>query len=488
MKLLVVGIDGGTADVFDAFDMPFWASLRKSDVTFDVTEDLNQRGWARMLSGKGAEETGGLYMRPAMDASRKFSISYGYKDLAKTPGFTPIWKLAEAAGARVGMMNVPTTSPAQPVNGFYISGGGGGIMQGGLPENAAYPPELAQQLNDLGYVFDTRLGAQSFKTHQQLFERLDSMLDARARCFSEIALQQQIDFGFLTFRAPTVLMYLAMSEIAHIMRLPLDHPDRRAWSSPWLALVNRHMKAMDDALARLFDRLQPEHHIVASDHSMVPWTHNVDFNGFLTQSGFARAAGSAKTLLRNGARAALRPKFRKQLGQVPVSRLAQTMRTANAGLAGAPRAFSGTYVYGIYVNDGDRFGGPVPGADVTGETDAIIDAFNWEAMRNGIDMRAAPYRRTFGDAPQEAILPDITILQSGHAFPSATVGGWYARNPNFGPVRSVQGVGGMHSGQKGRHPMLMADPALAALHDGAEAPDLRLVHRLTKRLFAGDDG
>lgn len=487
MKLLVIGIDGGTSAIFDAFDMPFWASLRRSDVTFDVTEDLNQRGWARMLSGKGAEETGALYMRPKPDQVHKFAINYGYKDLAETPGFRPIWELASQTGARVGLMNVPTTSPAQPVDGFYISGGGGGVMQGGLPANAAYPAELARDLDGMGYVFDTRLGAQSFDTLGDLNNRLNRMMEARGRCFAALSRRFEVDFGFVAFRAPTVLLYLAMSEIAHILRLPADHPDRRSWSSPWLELVNSHMKALDDALARLFDELQPEHHIITSDHSMVPWTHNVDFNGFLAEAGFGgRSGSSAGRLARNTARAVLRPKVRQQLAQVPLSQLGSALATGGAPLDPASRAFSGTYVYGIYVNDAERFGGPVSAAELDAETDRIVDAFNWDALRRGVAMRAAPYRRTFpADAPQGHVLPDVTILQDGHAFPAATMGDWYGRNPNFAPVRSVKGVAGMHSGQKGRHPILMANPALAALHDPARPADLRSVYSLTAALFGG---
>jgi hypothetical protein len=99
-------------------------------------------------------------------------------------------------------------------------------------------------------------------------------------------------------------------------------------------------------------------------------------------------------------------------------------------------------------------------------------------------MRAAPYRATFGNAPQAHVLPDVTILQSGQAFPSPMLGPWYARNPNFAPVRRIKGVGGMHSGQKGVNPILMANPELAALKGDDDPVDLRLVYHLTKKLYA----
>lgn len=484
MKLLVVGIDGGTSAIFDAFDMPFWKSLRERDVTFDVTEDLNQRGWARMLSGKGAEETRGVYMRPMLDNSRQFDISFNYKTMSEAPGFVPIWALAEQAGARVGMMNVPTTSPAQTVNGFYISGGGGGIFQGGLPENSVYPDRDRQILLDEGYIFDTRLGAEGFEDKRKLCAHIIQMMQIRTKTLVRMSKKNEIDFGFVAYRATTVLLYLAMAEIAHIMRLPPDHADRDAWSTPWLDLVNAHMKALDDTLAELFDELQPEHHIIVSDHSIVPWTHNVDFNGFLVEEKFAHRSASTGRLIRNSARAILRPKARQVLGQVPLAQLYRGLTTGGATLDPEPRAFSGGYVYGIYVNDADRFGGPVAEAELVAETDRIVESFNWKAQREGVTMRAAPYRRTFSpDATHGHVLPDVTILQDGHAFPTSNIGRWYTRNSNFGPVKSVKGVGGMHSGQKGPNPILMANPALAKMHDPSHPVDLRSVHHLTAQLF-----
>lgn len=485
MKLLIVGIDGGTAGIFDAFDMPFWQSLRRNDVTFDVTEDLNQRGWARMLSGKGAEETGGLYMRPFNDQSFKFDFSYNYKMLSQTPGFVPIWQLAQRTGARVGMMNVPTTAPAQSVNGFYVSGGGGGLNQGGLPQDAVFPMEDREVLETAGYIFDTRIGAEGFTDADVLCGHIIDMMTRRTDVFIKLAKRHEIDFGFLAYRATTVLLFLAMSEIAHILRQAEGKGARQSWSSPWLERVNTHMRTLDGVLSRLFDELQPENYILTSDHSMVPWTHNIDFNGFLVEAGLAQRNGSFGNTLRNIARAARRPKFRKQLAQVPAARLPSALQLAGAPLGRQPRAFSGGYVYGIYVNDADRFGGPVREADVRAETASIVDAFNWAALQQGVDMRAAPYRETFEGAAQQSVLPDVTILQSGHAFPASTVGHWYVQNPNFGPVLSVKGVGGMHSGQKGRHPILMANKALAARHDADAPADLRLVHALTAAVFEG---
>lgn len=485
MKQLIVGIDGGTSRIFDAFNMPFWKSLRDSGVTFPVVEDLNQRGWARMLAGMGAEETGALYMRPKLDGTRDFTISYGYKDLAKTPNFIPIWKLAEESGAKVGMMNVPTTAPAQPVDGFYISGGGGGVMQGGLPPNAVYPESFVDDLNSQNYIFDTRLGAQSFSSPDELCDRLSKMMIARSRAFSALAKKSQIDFGFVAFRAPTVMLYLAMSEIAHIMRHPVGHMSRSSWSSLWLPLIVDHMKVLDECLERLFNELLPENYIICSDHSIVPWTHNVDFNGFLAEAGFAEFVSSPKLLLKNFAKAILKDKARYQIKQAPASSVFSVLKSMNAPLKGGMRAFSRPYVYGIYVNDEKRFNGPVKEEDIISEVDRIANEFNWRAENSQLNMIAQPYRAKFYNASMQACLPDITIIQSGHAFPSNLGANWYTKNAKYGPVKNIVGVGGMHSGQKGTNPILLTNKELASLGAADDVHDLRSVHKFTAHIFKG---
>ena len=77
------------------------------------------------------------------------------------------------------MMNVPTTSPVQAVEGFYVTGGGGGVMQGGMPPNATHPPEVAKLLARNNYIFDVRLGAQSFSSIPDLANHLIAMMSLR---------------------------------------------------------------------------------------------------------------------------------------------------------------------------------------------------------------------------------------------------------------------------------------------------------------------
>lgn len=80
--------------------------------------------------------------------------------------------------------------------------------------------------------------------------------------------------------------------------------------------------------------------------------------------------------------------------------------------------------------------------------------------------------------------PDIKIEHDGSTFFNSNAGCLIRANENYGPVDSMKGVSGMHSGQKGDRPLLVLNRELASRMRSEDPHDLRLVHRLTQRLFS----
>lgn len=436
-----------------------------------------------MLSGMGAEYTGALYMRPT--PQRSFNIKYNYSMLSETLNFKPIWDHAIDNNKTIGLMNIPTTFPAQPVKGFYIAGGGGGIFQGGIPDGAIYPESSRNTLSKNNYVFDTRLGVQNtkFTSVNSFCEHISVMMKRRTRSYIDLAKQHQIDFGFIAYRATTSLFYLAMSEIMSILHAHKAVSNSWKSDNDWYHLVSQHLKILDECLEELFNELQPSNYIITSDHSIVPWTHNVDFNGFLAENNLADLISSPLRSAKNICKLALKANARRDFSGVPLSKTLKSALYSGCSINSSSRAFSGRYVYGIYVNDVDRFDGPVNSENINETVDEIVETFNWSALCNSIRMKAVPYREKFKKTPFCDYLPDVFIEQDGHAFPSSLGPHWYSKNVNFGPIKTLKGCGGMHSGQKGTKPILMVNPELNERKREEDSMDLRLVYQLTQRLF-----
>lgn len=84
MKMLLIGIDGGDAEVFKHFDMPFYNKLLAANKSVTLTEDLHSRGWIEILTGNVARDNMGFYCYPCLSGTHNFVYDYSFNDLKKT--------------------------------------------------------------------------------------------------------------------------------------------------------------------------------------------------------------------------------------------------------------------------------------------------------------------------------------------------------------------------------------------------------------------
>src|SRR5690554_1968328 len=158
MKLLTIGIDGGTKRIIEGMPMPFMQSLLDASDYRDLNEDLLSRGWAEILTGCKAEVNKGFYLMPFCDGSYKFNRSYSKNQMVSESINPPLWKMLNDKGASVGFLNVPTTGPADKLEGFIVSGGGGGLNSiSDVPDNMYYPADIKACLKKNKYILDIRL-------------------------------------------------------------------------------------------------------------------------------------------------------------------------------------------------------------------------------------------------------------------------------------------------------------------------------------------
>src|SRR5690554_8220511 len=102
MKLLVIGIDGGTKSILEGMPMPFTQSLFKGAASKHLEEDLISRGWAEALTGEHASTNKGFYLMPCADGSYDFSGSYSKSDMVSASSNKAIWNLLNENGVSVG--------------------------------------------------------------------------------------------------------------------------------------------------------------------------------------------------------------------------------------------------------------------------------------------------------------------------------------------------------------------------------------------------
>jgi len=290
MKLLMIGMDGVQDATFRRGWTPFIQTLIDNGSSLKLRDDIVSRGWAEIFTGRHATETGTFYERPVLDGGYRWTDKC---QLNNIPGLgtsiRPLWQALNENGYRVGVMNVPTTNPAPEVNGFFVSGGGGGrTVQQSVAEEQCFPKSIKQTLDSMGYIVDERFGSllleKGLYDPESFFGRLDEKCRKRAECFASLSEEFNIDFGFIVFKSATVM--------AETLLLPELY--RRGQGKPHNDSIvkagERFFKSLDGHVRALVERFSDAEVLLVSDHSTSERTHSVNFNAFLLEAGYQKAA------------------------------------------------------------------------------------------------------------------------------------------------------------------------------------------------------
>ncbi len=477
MKLLVIGIDGGTEKIIRSMKMPFLHEKLNEGINLDLEEDLWNRGWAAILNGQHGRDTGAFYYKPKLDGSHD-TISHFGTENHETNGVEPLWHKLMSQGYKVGFMNVPTTMPAPEVEGFFISGAGGGFNpKDGLHETACYPNFTYKYLQNVRYPWQVRFMASGIKQIDEFVNKTIDAIEKRADAFVSFCRKFFPDFGFLVQSENTPIQNVAMVEVETLIEgggSPKNHFQEK---------IIEFYSTLDRSIEKVFKKTNPENLIIVSDHSASPRRTSVNVNSFLQDSGLQSKKTSIAVFHKN-----LKKKLATSIPQSIKAKLRKTMSSTAMDLHRPDidwkntYAFGGRYIPGIYINDKDRFGGPV--ADKREKeklSNKIIDFFNRneEAINHGLHARL--YRCEFPSSRHNVLLPEIWIESPDSVFFEGH-GPFIKTNEDYHRIESLNDVTrDLFTGIKGRYPLACIDRKLAHCIDFNDSADLTQVYRIIER-------
>lgn len=495
MKLLVIGIDGGTKGIIEGMPMPFTQSLFKGAASKHLEEDLISRGWAEALTGEHASANKGFYLMPCADGSYDFSGAYSKSDMISASSNKAIWNLLNENGVSVGIVNVPTTGPADDVKGFMIAGGGGGVKaSGGVPDGMVFPSVYKKILEDNGYIFDIRLPGGE-ETVSGFLKKISKAEHVQMDTFVKLAKLEKPEFGFHCFRITTEVQYLARYEIEKCIKKLNDCKIKGVEFEPdnniQRVLVD-HYRQLDESIKFIFQELEPESYIFIGDHSTALFEYEGNVDVWLNEKGYLKTLSAAEVFVTRALRF-LRRKLLMWLGKKvnPKSGLIRrpmTRFSERKTLAFGTFYDTGNFA-GIFVNDADRFSGPVKGTkQVKAIVDKVCKEFNTDPISIKYGMVAKPYREVYEGEQFQRLMPDIKIHKPDSIYFSSRRWEFITKNPNLKPLNeSLKGIRYPHAGAKGSDPLFVYSKDLEQLIRGDDPSDLRLIYRIIARLFAKGD-
>jgi predicted AlkP superfamily phosphohydrolase/phosphomutase len=492
MKLLVIGIDGGTKSIIEGMPMPFTQSLFKEAVSEGLEEDLISRGWAEALTGEHASTNKGFYLMPCSDGSYDFSASYSKSDMVSASSNKTLWDYLNKIGVSVGIVNVPTTGPVDQVKGFMVAGGGGGLKATGeVPEGMVHPPSHKQILENNSYVFDVRLPGGEKKV-SNFIRKITRAERVQKDTFIELAQLEKPDFGFHCFRITTEVQYLARYEIEKCIKKLNDCKKTGVEFKPdneiQRVLID-HYSELDESIKSIFQKLEPESYIFIGDHSTAIFEYEGNVDVWLSSKGYLRALSSAEVFVVRGVnflrRKLLDKIWKNKNPKASLTRRPITRFSKRNTLAFGTFYDSGNFA-GIFVNDYQRFGGPVTGAEQEKIiVDKICKDFNTDPISIKYGLEARPYREVYEGAQFQNLMPDIKIHKPDSIYFSSRKWEFVTKNPNLKPLsESLEGIRYPHAGAKGSDPLFVYSKDLEQLVEDNDPRDLRLTYRIITRFFS----
>lgn len=411
MKLLIIGMDGVSYDTFERGWTPFISSLVGRGERLSVEEDLISRGWSEISTGEHGIHTGALYERPTLGRTYGWTESFKLSDI---PGLgekiKPFWQVVNDFGYKVGVMNVPTTYPAPNVDGFFVSGGGGGGPVNQMPTiEQCSDKDVYDFILSNGYIVDERFG--SLLGEKKLYEvdrfinRLEEKVVKRASAFLSLSLARDIQCGFLVFKSATVAAESIV--LPEIKKLKSGGPANQ----DLIDGVERLYRTLDDQIKMLVNKFPQANILLVSDHSTVNKVADVNLNVLLRDGGFQRVSASRGFVYRlvRSIKHLVPYRIKAMLkSRAGVKRAYESMVTFDAKETVAFSMSLSNGVHGIYINDMDRFGGPVGGEKV-GETASNIASYLNGERRFIEEGFVAEVVNKYGAGIESNQYPDIVV-------------------------------------------------------------------------------
>lgn len=143
-KILIIGLDGGTFDVFDplmdAGHMPHLKDVLArgtAGVLESTRPPITPAAWTTFMTGKGPGRHGIIDFERYDVRNNRLEFNHTEAILERT-----IWEILSEKGVRVGSINLPMTYPPRAVNGFMISG----FETPNIESDFTYPRDLKDEI------------------------------------------------------------------------------------------------------------------------------------------------------------------------------------------------------------------------------------------------------------------------------------------------------------------------------------------------------
>ena len=294
MRILVIGLDGGTFDLIHPFiEQGHLPNLKKligegSWAPLESTvPPVTASAWTSFMTGKNPGAHG------LFDFMRRRKGSYDLAPVSsRDRDGKAVWEIAGDEGKQVIVLGVPVTYPPTPVNGLMVTG----MLTPRGAEDYTYPPELKNEIRDRIGDYIVYSDEVYSKGRGDIFlKALHKSIEQRAKAAAYLFHKYPWDLG--------VLVFPETDTVSHGLWSSFDSTHHQ--HDPKEALKYRKglleiYGDIDSFIGELVESLgSGTTVIVMSDHGHGPVRNFLYVNNFLKQKGYLRIKNSPASRLKN---------------------------------------------------------------------------------------------------------------------------------------------------------------------------------------------
>lgn len=280
-RTVIIGVDGVPYSLMENLSdrgiMSNFKELRKEGVFTKMSSsipEISSVSWSSIITGKNPGEHGIFGFTDIIEGTYTLSFSNFKKN--KSQAF---WQ--KDMSKKHVIVNVPSTYPAQEINGLLISG----FVSPDL-ERAVYPPSYLEKLKNMNYKIDID-SEKGHKSKRLLFKELFKTLELR-RKICEL-LWQEINWDIF------MIVLTGTDRLGHFL---------------WDAYKNKKhefhndfidfFKHVDEVIGSIYGRMKEDDSLILlSDHGMEKIETNVNINTYLSDENYLVLGDNSKKRYNN---------------------------------------------------------------------------------------------------------------------------------------------------------------------------------------------
>ena len=297
-RVLVIGLDGATFDalrpLLERGSLPHLEALMAKGCWGRLSSTVppfTAAAWSAFSTGKNPGQHGVISFR-IRDRFNYDVRGSGFVDARRLD--ETLWEILSTAGKQVGIVNVPLTYPARPVNGYMVTG----MLTPPGAKQFTYPAEFVKNLGQ-DYVVDmdfirnrATLRRRDFSSKTEMLGQIRHMSRTRARVSARLLRNEPWDFFMVVFTSTDRVLHFFWDDLTAMTAQ--GGPGAKEPKDTIQRELLAYFRELDEGIGQLLDQAGPSTTVlVISDHGFGPApTRRLYLNVWLEQLGLLQRRGS----------------------------------------------------------------------------------------------------------------------------------------------------------------------------------------------------